>query len=219
MGFTPDTQTEVSTGFTPDGSDGFTPDPQEEQASFGGMTKQMAIGLVNEAAMGLPLFALEAFEGEQAREDLESAVGVERVARGVGTTAGFLLGAPAKVFLKGGQMALKGVAKLAPDVIGATAKGALKSGKQLTNAQRLSRSAIQGGGGFGAFEALKAPEDEFTEKALTVPLSVGLGAAFGVAGESIKPAVSRFVSNITKSKKSVFTDELANDLLTHVVCC
>lgn len=203
MGFTPD-----SAGFTPDEpTTGFTPD----RLTAGGIAQQFTTGLINEALLGFPLFTLQQVQGEGAVAELESDITGERIARGVGTTAGFLIGAPAKVFIKGGQLGLRALTKILPKL----AKVG-KAQKQFTKGQRALRATVSGGAGFGALETVSAPEKDFTEKLTTVPLAITIGTAFGVAGEALKPVVSRFISKVTGGKKSVFTDELANDVLTEV---
>ena len=178
--------------------------------------KQFVIGAVNEALMGVPLFGLEHTSGggdqlQAVRDfalDKPDTTG-EQVARAAGSITGFALGLPAKVYVKGGQLAIKAAAGAFPRL--AIAGKAMKG---LSTAERLAKGAVEASGGFGAYELLKAPEDEFKEKVISVPMAMSIGAALGVAGEALKPAVSRFVSNVTKGNKSLFTDELANIVLT-----
>lgn len=204
LGFQPDTDTQNQ-----ELSDlGFTALTPKDKPTLSGISKQFAIGAVNEALLGIPLFALEKVKGEESRKALESDVGLERVARGVGSTVGFLAGLPAKVFVKGGQLAIKAAAKGAPALA--------KTGKALTTGERIAKGAIQGAGGFGAFELVKAPEDEFVEKLATVPMATALGGTFGLSAELAKPAISRFVSRLTKGNRSIFTEQLADDLITEV---
>lgn len=190
-------------------------DEEESGATIEGLLKQFTIGAINEAFLGAPLFALEKIEGEEARKELESQVPAERIARGVGTAVGFGVGFPSKVIAGGGRLALK----FGPKAVQTTAKTATGVARQLKNmskGQKLLRGAIEGAGGFGAYELLKAPDDEISEKLVTVPLATTLGSGLGVAGEIIKPIISRAVSNITKGRISVFTDELSHKVLTEV---
>lgn len=171
---------------------------------------QFAIGAINEAAFGFPLFIAEKIDPDKVKQ-FEPGNTAEKVARGTGSVAGFLAGLPGKAFVKGGQLALKGALKISPRILEAGIHP-----KALSAGARLLRGAIESAGSFSAIEALSAPKDSFTEKAFTVPLSATLGAGFGVAGEALKPVVSRFVSKITKGRKSAFTSELSNNVLTEV---
>ncbi|GAG87040.1 unnamed protein product, partial [marine sediment metagenome] len=95
IAFTPEIQFTPEVSFTPEKIDftstrkGFLqPTPGVQPSDI---AKQASIGFINEALLGFPLFALEKGVSPEARKRLESEATPERIARGVGTTAGFFL--------------------------------------------------------------------------------------------------------------------------------
>lgn len=149
---------------------------------FFDIQKQLGIGFINEAALGMPLYAVEKISGKKARESLTSPYGIGKIARGVGTAAGFAVGLPQHVMKKGAQLLTESV----------------KATRNVSKMGRFATAATEGAGAFGALEALSAPRKDFQEKTSTVPIALAGGAALGLAGEALKPFIEKAITGIAK---------------------
>ncbi len=156
--------------------------PQQlDTLKAGDFANQFMIGFGNEALMGFPLYAMEKFQGEQAVKNLESQNPVERFGRGLGTTAGLVAGLP-KIAVTAG---IKG-AQLA----GRLALGADK----LKKINSFTKNVIKGAAGATAFEAMHAPDEEYSEKAITIPTAALFGGVVGGIADKAMPAIQRILA-------------------------
>jgi len=167
---------------------------KKSKASFGGLVKQLTLGAVNSALFDFPKFFLDK-DGNELFE--RSASRSERIARGVGTTAGFLFGGPGKLLAKGTQLGGKLGTKIAT-------KGLVKSGAKLATKKAakkiaLGKSVTAGAVAFGALEAVSAPEEAFSEKAFTVPISTTIGGMFGLAEPFVAKAIRKSAVNLNRN--------------------
>jgi len=144
---------------------------KDEKTSFGGIARQFAIGAVNSALIDTP----QLFAGEEGFAQLRSEAKIERIARGVGTTVGFLVGGPATLF----KVGAKGAGKLF------TRFGAKSIRKAAT--RKVALEATRAGGGLASFEATRtginraigADKNTVAEDVITVGASAVLGSCFG----------------------------------------
>ena len=170
---------------------------EEEGRSVGGGAKQFGVGFVDEALLGFPLFAQKQIKGEESVKAMESQEPVERAARGTGRAAGFVAGLP-NLVVKG---AMKGASLAARAAMGS---------KKVSQINRFAKSATKAGIAFGALETVSAPEEDYSEKLITIPSNALFGAAAGVAGESVAPAFRKFLisKGLMQNNKISHTPEL-----------
>ena len=193
MGFIPKTE---SSGFTPK-QQGFTPKvggftpKQRDEFKMEDFAKQVAIGFGNEALLGMPLYLTKKFNGEDVVKDLESQNQVERVGRGIGTTAGMIVGLPKTVFAAG----IKGAELAGRTVLGADRIKKLNS---------FTKNVIKGSAGATAFEMAHAPEETYKEKIISVPTAALFGGVVGGLADKLAPAVSKFLDKKGLIKNDAF---------------
>lgn len=189
---------------------------EEENGSLFGFTKQLFLGAVNEAALGAPRWIMDRNNAHLFKPSKSKG---ERIGRGIGTTLGFFLGAPMKVW----GAATKGATKLA--------RGALAA-KKIKTAGKLTKEAVRGiqkgsriagqAGGFAAATAFDFPEkdEHWADKLIDVPVSAAVGAAFGFIPEAVGPVVKKntakvkkfFDGKLPKEQLKGFGDEFAKDM-------
>ena len=88
-------------------------DTLEQNSIIPEVARQVAIGFGNEALLGFPLFGLEKMKGIEAREALTSEVKAGRIARGIGSAGGFMVGLPEGI-LGWWKTCRKGIDKSSP---------------------------------------------------------------------------------------------------------
>lgn len=156
--------------------------------SIEGVLGQFAIGAGNAAAFSVPeLLYKKEFD------KLASSSPVERVARGVGTTAGTVVGLPQMAFKVGEKIALKGIAKILPNL-----------NKAATTGSQVAKSALTTTGGVvatNAFDPSKTPE----EKIKSLPTDVLLGTALGAASVGIQKVLKAPKKISLKAQDSIKT--------------
>lgn len=168
--------------------------PQQQGPSLEGAAKQFGIGFGNELLLGAPLYGLKKIKGEEAVKKLESPYTAERIARGVGTFTGLVVGLPKLA----AEVGIKGTAYAGRALLGA---------KKVQEANRFVKTAAKGIGAAVGYELAHAPEESFKEKVVTVPTAAIYGAGFGLAGEAIAPPIVKFLRSKGVIKGDVPTTE------------
>ena len=170
----------------------FVPDTTTD---IGGILKQFLIGTVNSYLLDFPLH----FAGEERRRMLESQARGERIARGVGTVTGFVTGLPGKILQKGAALGGRAGLRLGKRAV---LRAGMRTGtREAIRATRLAEAAGRGAVGFGALEALTAPERNYEEKYVTVPMSIGIGGAIGFAEPLLAPVIRKHATGLSDSMR------------------
>lgn len=149
------------------------PIPQQ-RTDIGRLAAEFGVGATQAAGLGFPgLVAEKIRPGTREILATPSEIKAERVARGLGTATGFIAGVPRFLLQGGARLGAAGAARLLP------------------KAGRFAQAAAKGGGALGLLEAAQAPEEGLKEKAVTVPLAIGAGAALGLGGEALMPVLRK----------------------------
>ena len=157
------------------------------KSTLGGVVSEFFKGTVNSAFLNFPQHLIDR-DKTGAFKDPEGKA--EKIARGAGTILGFFAGAPSKVFAASANVAGKAAIKA---VAGKSINKMVKKGMV---------ASAKGAAGFGAVTAVEAPEDTFFEKAMTIPVAVGLGASLGFTEPFIKPFVKSQLQNVRTMTKN-----------------
>lgn len=160
---------------------GITPFKRVQQEFFRGrpsLLEQVAIGAGETAGLGFPSRII----GQERFQRLTGKTGLEKVARGVGTVAGFISpgGGPAALLRAGGRLGGKLGAKAIPR--------ALQAGRFGKFIEPIARGIGAGAGGFTALEAGTAPREGegILEKLKALPAAAGFGALTGGLGGLVR---------------------------------
>lgn len=154
-----------------------------------GAANQFFIGAANSTLWSVP----ELTHKEQF-DQLESPYPEERIARGVGTAVGSVIGLPGVAWKMGSKLATKGIAKLAPEMV-----------KVGVKASPMAKAIVEGAGGGGAYNLLD-PTTPIEDKPLNTLGGIISGGAVGAAGHVVGEQVGKlpdFVKRVFSKKVDV----------------